>query len=422
MCTQEHGTTTAWLLTALNVVTGRLDAIGGAMYTTPAVDPMRVLVAAGMSHGYDRWRSRVRGLPELAGEYPIATLADEIETPGFAQVRALLTMAGNPALSAPNGPRLEKALAKLEFMVCVDAFLNETTRHAHVILPPVSPLERSHYDLALNVFAVRNAAKYVPPVFERREDERHDWEILAHLSARLLVPWAMRMRPAFLAAALRGPEPIVDLALRAGPYGMRKGSERLTLDRLKRHPHGMDLGPLEPGRLPSRLYTPGKRIRLAPPLFVKEAERLAAELDTAKTSSLVLIGRRQLRSNNSWLHNAHRMVKGPKRCTLLMHPDDARARSLEPGAEVRVRSRVGEVKVAVEISDEIMPGVVSLPHGWGHTRKGTKMKVAEEHAGVSVNDLTDDTFLDRLSGTAGFSGVPVEVDRAPADALEGHRA
>lgn len=417
MCTQEHGTTSAWLLNALNALTGRLDAIGGAMFTTPAIDPMHALVHAGMSRGYDRWRSRVRGLPELAGEYPIATLADEIETPGHAQVRALLTIAGNPALSAPNGPRLERALAKLEFMVCVDSFLNETTRHAHVILPPVSPLERSHYDLALNVFAVRNAAKYAPPVFPRREDERHDWEILAHLSARLLVPWPARS--AYLAVAMRGPEPIVDLALRAGPYGMRRGRDRLTLARLKRHPHGLDLGALEPGRLPARLFTPGKRIRIAPPLFVKEAERLAGELEPARAPSLVLIGRRHLRSNNSWLHNAQRMVKGPKRCTLLMHPDDARARSLSDGALVRVRSRVGEVMVALEISDEVMRGVVSLPHGWGHTRKGTKLKIAEEHAGVSVNDLTDDTFLDRLSGTAGFSGVVVEVERAPIEAVAG---
>lgn len=408
MCTQEHGTTSAWLLQCLNVVTGRLDEIGGAMFTTPAADFLGMVEALGMGRGYDRWRSRVRGLPELAGEYPVATLADEIETPGEGQVRALLTMAGNPALSAPNGPRLERALAKLSFMVSIDSFLNETTRHAHVILPPVSPLSRSHYDLALHAFSVRNSAKFVPAVFPREPHERYDWEIVAHLSARILVPRPLRR--AFLAAALRGPEPIVDLALRAGPYGLRRGPRRaLSLARLRESPSGVDLGALEP-RLPELLFTPGKRIRLAPPRLVGEVHRLARELDRPASSELVLIGRRQLRSNNSWLHNSHRMVKGPERCTLLVHPDDARARGVEGGSLAKVRSRVGEIVVAVEVSDEIMRGVVSLPHGWGHTRGGTRMAVAAEHAGQSVNDITDDAFLDRLSGTAGFSGVPVEVE------------
>lgn len=417
MCTQEHGTTTAWLLTALNVLTGRLDEVGGAMFTTPAVDVLGAIDAIGMSRAYARWKSRVRGLPELAGELPIATLPDEIETPGPGQVRGLLTMAGNPVLSGPNGPRLERALGGLELMVAIDSFLNETTRHAHVILPPVSPLSRSHYDLALHAFAVRNGAKYVPPIFPRGEHERHDWEIVAHLAARTIVPRPARR--AFLAAALRGPEPIVDLALRAGPHGARRGRRGLTLERVRAHPHGMDLGPLEP-RLPERLFTPGKRILLASSLLIEEAHRLARELgrESESESGLVLIGRRQLRSNNSWLHNSHRMVKGPRRCTLLMHPDDARARSLSEGASVRVRSRTGEVIVPLEISDEIMPGVVSLPHGWGHTRPGTRLGVAADHAGASVNDLTDHELLDRLSGTAAFSGVTVTVEAAPTSARE----
>ncbi len=412
-CTQEHGTIASWLVVALNVVCGRLDEVGGAMFATPAVDPMHLLRAAGMSRGYDRWKSRVRGLPELMGEIPIATLADEIETPGQGQVRALLTMAGNPALSAPNGPRLDRALATLEHVVCVDAFLNETTRHAHVILPPVSPLERSHYDLALHVFSVRNAAKYVPPVFPRKEGERHDWEILAQLTAGLVIPRAARR--AYLAGALRGPEPIVDVALRVGPHGIARrlrGEQALSLRVLGEHPHGMDLGPLEP-RLPARLFTDDRRIHVAPELFVREARALEARL-TEPVPGLVLIGRRQLRSNNSWLHNAHRMVKGPRRCTLLVHPADAAARGLRDGGSAEIRSRVGRVVARVEISDEIMRGVVSLPHGWGHTREGTRMSVAREHAGVSVNDVTDDTFLDRLSGNASFSGVPVEV-RAHAE-------
>jgi anaerobic selenocysteine-containing dehydrogenase len=410
MCTQQHGTTAAWLVQALNIVTGRLDAVGGAMFTTPAVDLLAGVQAMGMARGYDRWRSRVRGLPELAGELPIATLADEIEIEGPGQVRGLITMAGNPALSAPNGPRLERALSKLEHMVAIDSFVNETTRHAHVILPPVSPLSRSHYDIALHAFGVRNGAKYVPPVFERKADERHDWEILAHLAARVLVPALGRW--AFLKAALRGPEPIVDAALRAGPWGVRRGRAGLSLARLRASPHGLDLGPLEP-RLPGILFTPGKRLRLAPPLFLAEARLLAREMDApVPEGQLVLIGRRQLRSNNSWLHNAHRMVKGPKRCTLLVHPDDARTAGLRDGGRATVRSRVGEVVVDVEVSDEIMRGVVSLPHGWGHRRPGTLLSVAAQHAGESVNDITDDLFLDRLSGTASFSGVPVRVEPA----------
>jgi anaerobic selenocysteine-containing dehydrogenase len=416
-CTQEHGTLASWLIVALNVVCGRLDEVGGAMFATPAIDPMQLLVHAGMSKGYDRWQSRVRRLPELMGEYPIATLADEIETPGPGRVRALLTFAGNPALSAPNGPRLEKALARLDHVVCLDAFLNETTRHAHVILPPVSPLERSHYDLALHVFSVRNAAKYVPPVFARKDGERHDWEILAHLTAGLVVPRGLRT--AYLAAALRGPEPILDAGLRAGPYGLRsRATRKLSLKVLREHPHGLDLGALEP-RLPERLYTDDRRVHLAPELFVREARALLPRLEEP-TPGLVLIGRRHLRSNNSWLHNAAKMVKGPRRCTLLVHPDDAAARGLREGSRASITTRVGRIVAHVEVSDEVMRGVVSLPHGWGHTREGTRLSVASAHAGVSVNDVTDETLLDRLSGTAGFSGVPVEVALADGLALTGH--
>jgi anaerobic selenocysteine-containing dehydrogenase len=418
-CTQEHGTLASWLLVALNVVCGRLDEVGGAMFATPAVDPMDVLTYVGMSKGYDRWRSRVRALPELMGEIPVATLADEIETKGPGQVRALLTFAGNPALSAPNGPRLERALGTLEHVVCVDAFLNETTRHAHVILPPVSPLQRSHYDLALHVFSVRNAAKYVPPVFPRGANERHDWEIMAHLTAGIVAPRGLRR--ASLAALLRGPEAILDPALRAGPYGLtRRDGPRLSLKVLRDHPHGIDLGPLE-ARLPARLYTRDRKVHLAPELFVKEARALEARLDEA-VPSLVLIGRRHLRSNNSWLHNAAKMVKGPRRCTLLVHPDDAKAHGLCDGGEAELATRVGRVVVSVEISDEVMRGVVSLPHGWGHTREGTRMRVAREHAGVSVNDVTDETFLDRLSGNAGFSGLPLSSLRACAEVDSDARA
>jgi anaerobic selenocysteine-containing dehydrogenase len=413
VCTQQNGTLAAWLVVALNVVTGRLDEPGGVMFTTPAVDLVAALRAFGLSRGFGRWASRARGLPEFGGELPVAALADEIEAPGPGQVRALLTLAGNPALSAPNGPRLERAFAGLDFMVSVDAYLNETTRHAHVILPPASPLARSHYDLALNAFAVRNQAKYAPPVLPLAPSERRDWEICAELALGLLVPGPLR--PLARAALPRGPEAVLDLGLRLGPHGAWRGSPRaLSLRALRAAPHGLDLGPLEP-RLPGLLATPGRRIFLAPEAFRREAERLVGAADPAPAPGLVLVGRRQLRSNNSWMHNSHKLVKGPRRCTLLMHPDDAGARGLASGADVRVRSRTGDVVVPLEVTADVMPGVVSLPHGFGHTREGTRLSVARAEApGASANDVTDETFLDRLSGNAGFNGVPVEVEAAPA--------
>lgn len=414
MCTQEHGTSAAWLLQCLNILAGRLDAEGGMLFTRPAVDLLAIVEALGMARGRDRWRSRVRGLSEVAGELPVAALAEELEHRGEGQIRALLTFAGNPALSAPNGPRLERALGGLDFMVSVDGYLNETTRHAHVVLPPVAPLSRSHYDLALNAFAVRNVARYTEPVFQRGPEERYDWELLSHLAARLLAP--KPLRKAFLAAALRGPEPLLALGLLLGPYGLRRGAKALTLGALRAMPHGADFGPLEP-RLPGILRTPGRKIRLVTPLLGDELARLAGTLDAPREAGLVLIGRRSQRSNNSWMHNAQRLVKGPDRCTLKMHPQDALARGVAQGARVRVRSRVGSAEVTVELTDELMPGVVSLPHGWGHSRPGTRLRVAEAHAGVSANDLTDEAHLDHLSGTAGFNGVPVTLEPLGEQAL-----
>ncbi|MDP3273630.1 MAG: molybdopterin-dependent oxidoreductase [Deltaproteobacteria bacterium] len=409
LCTQEHGTLASWLLQLLNLFAGRLDAVGGAMFTKPAFDLLGLLERVGVGQGFDRWRTRVRGLREIAGESPVATLADEIETPGRGQVRALLTIAGNPVLSAPNGQRLDRALRGLDFVVCVDSYLNETTRHANVILPPVSQLERGHYDLALQVFAVRNGAKYSPPVLQKSPGSLHDWEILTHLSAWLLLPkhTPESLRTATLSAALKvTPEHILDAGLRAGPY-------KLTLDSLRKNPHGIDLGALTP-RLPSILGTPRKRIRAAPPRCLSELSRLAVTVHDLEPASdaLLLVGRRHLRSNNSWLHNSHRLVKGPERCVLLVHPEDALRRGITDKSLATVKSRVGEVRVRCALTDEIMKGVVSLPHGWGHTHAGLRMGVAQAHAGVSLNDLTDDLQLDRLSGTAGFSAVAVVVSPA----------
>lgn len=410
--TQAFGSICCWLINALNAITGRLDEPGGAMFTRPAVD----LVGGGLvgRGSMGRWTSRVRGLPAFGGELPVAALAEEIETGGPGQVRALVTVAGNPVLSTPNGTRLERALPSLDFYAAVDFHVNETTRHAHVILPPTPPLARDHYDIVFNALAIRNVAKFSPAVIPRAADQRHDWEILNELTWRVGAPstW-QRLRARARAAALAaiGPRGMLDLALRRGPYGpglapWRRG---LRLRTLKASVHGLDLGPLT-SCLPARLPRGHAHVDLAPAPLRGDLQRLA---DTARATppALVLVGRRDLRSNNSWMHNSRRLVKGPERCTLLMHPVDASARGLSGGQRVRVRSRVGEVVVLLETTDAIAPGVVSLPHGWGHGRDGVRLRVAAARPGASLNDLTDEQSLDAFSGNAALSGVAVSVSR-----------
>ncbi|MCE9577733.1 MAG: molybdopterin oxidoreductase family protein [Deltaproteobacteria bacterium] len=416
LCAQEFGGTAAWLLYAVNAITGHLDEVGGMMLTTPAIDLVQLAPRLGLHGGFGRWKSRVRGLPEFGGELPVSVLAEEIETAGPGQIRALVVCAGNPALSAPNGPRLERAFDTLEFMVAIDPYLNETTRHAHVILPPTSSLERAHYDVALASFSVRNVAKYSPPMFERRPDARHDWEIALELWARLKLPanpvGRLAQRATVAALAKLGPEGVLEVGLRSGPWGLRRGAASLSMAKLRAAPHGIDLGPLEP-RFPARLGTRDKRIKLAPQLYLEDLPRLAAravELSrTGADGSLVLIGRRHLRSNNSWLHNSQRLVKGKPRCTLLMHPDDAIARKLANGDSARLRSRTGEIKVPVELSDEMMRGVVSLPHGWGHDVAEARMNLASSRPGVNLNALFDEKARDPLSGNSVLSGVEVQI-------------
>ncbi len=405
---QEFGGLSTWLLNVINIVTGNLDRPGGAMFTRPAIDVVSLTAKAGQRGSFDRRKSRVRGLPEFGGEFPAAVLAEEIDTAGEGQIRGLLTSAGNPVLSAPNGGRLQAALQKLELMVSIDIYRNETTRFAHYILPPTFALEHGHYDLAFHILATRNTAKYSEALFERPEHARHDWEIFKGLTTRLASrgdSYKARVSQgmAKLALARLTPEHLLELALRAGPYG-----RRTSLRALKAQPHGIDLGPLMPC-LPQRLLTRDKRIPLAPQLYLEDIERLERRLDRAPHGSLSLIGRRELRTNNSWLHNSETMVKGKARCTLLINPQDAQARGLENGALVKVRSRVGEVQTTLQVSEEMMPGVVSLPHGWGHGRPGSAQRVADAHEGVSLNDLTDDALVDELSGTVRFSDVPVEV-------------
>ena len=405
---QEYGGLACWLITALNAVTGRLDEEGGAMFTRPAIDLLRGGGTYGGKGRFNRWKSRVRGLPEFAGELPVSAMAEEMDTPGAGQVRGLVTHAGNPVLSTPNGGRLDRAIGGLEYFVAIDFFVNETTRHANLILPPTGPLERDQYDVVFHMLAIRNTAKYSPALFPRPDGTMHDWEILNELTARMAVgSWWARLKARLRAAGLvrLKPRGLVARGLKAGPY-----ANRLSMDALERAPHGIDLGALAPC-LPGRLRTEDKRIRLAPTELVADLTRLEHAIDAApaRNGHLELIGRRELRSNNSWMHNSERLVRGKRMCTLLMHPGDANSRGLADGARVRVTSRTGAVEVELETTDAMMPGVVSLPHGWGHDRPGVELAVARAHGGASINDLTDDARIDVLTGNAGFSGVAVEV-------------
>ena len=416
--TQEFGGVCQWLINVLNTVTGNLDSPGGAMFTLPAFDPLTAPESLAPRGSFARWHSRVRKLPEFSGELPVVTLAEEILTEGPGQIKALVTSAGNPVLSTPNGRELDRALAGLEFMVAIDFYINESTKHAHIILPPSSSLEREHYDVAFHLLAIRNTTKFSPALFQPDGKTRHDWEILVELQTRMehegyFGSLRGRVKRNVIKRFI-GPERILDLGLRFGPYGAKLNpfSKGLTLRKLKKAAHGIDLGPLR-SCLPERLRTADKGIELAPEVLVKDVERVKAKFVNASLPSngdLLLIGRRQLRSNNSWMHNSQRLVKGKARCTILMHPLDASQRNLRPGEKVSVRSRVGSVVVPIEISQEMMPGVVSIPHGWGHDRLGIQLEVAQQHAGESINDVTDDSKIDALCGTAAFNGTWVAVE------------
>ncbi len=393
--TQAHGTLCQWLTYLLNIVTGNFDQAGGAMFTTPAVDVVKGRKNKGTIHKYNRYQSRVRGLPEFNDELPVAALAEEILTEGDGQIKAMVISAGNPVLSAPNGRQLEKALEQLDFMVSIDIYLNETSKYADIILPTQTGLESEHFDVVFNNLAVRDTAKYSAPLFEGGKGTKADWQIFKELTKR--------MKPLSLAEKasdfLMTPANFLNEALKKGPHA-------LNLKSLKAQPHGLDLGPLKP-QLPDRLFTDDKMVDLAPSLFVNNLKAVSRNLPQA--DSLTLVGRRHLRSNNSWMHNSERLVKGPVRCTILMHPEDADQRKLKADSPVKVSSAKGNVELPLEVSDEMMPGVVSIPHGFGHNRKGTRWQVAEAHAGVSINDLTDETLLDGISGNTAFSGVEVTV-------------
>ena len=437
---QRFGTLASWAVDLVNILSGNLDREGGAMFTTPAANrggsrPATALGGRGVRPGKP---TRVRGLPTWFGEAPVATLADEITTPGTDQVRAMVTLAGNPVSSAPGVAQLVRAFASLDFMVAVDFYLNETTRHAHVILPPPAPLERDTYDLALYQLAIRNVARYSRAALPRPAEQPDEWEILATLAKGMVgaaaIPLAaaddvvlgellkeeigedgkrwpgLTMDEARAAlGAVPGPRRVLDLLLRTGPWGdgFGRAPGGLSLAALEAAPHGVDLGPLVP-QLPQVLRTPDARIDLAPALIVADLPRLERELGQPPPE-LVLIGRRQLRSNNSWMHNLPALMRGPARCTLLMHPSDAASRNLVAGARARVASGAGSFEATVELSDEVMPGVISLPHGWGHGGEGVRQSIASAAPGANVNLASDPGFLDPPSGNAAFNGVPVTV-------------
>ena len=439
-CTQEFGTLASWLVDVVNVLTGNLDREGGAMFPMAAAGQPNTRGEPGRGRGvqFGRWASRVRGLGETFGELPVSCLSEEIETPGEGQVRALITIAGNPALSTPNSARLGAALQSLDFMVSIDIYVNETTRHADVVLPGPSTLARGHYDLAFYQLSIRNVANWSPPLFEPEVEP--EWRTLLRLAAlvagqgsdadvdafdELIAAEAVRRETAGshgplagrdVAAVLGeleprvGPERLLDLQLRAGPYD-------LTLADLEAAPHGIDLGPLQP-RVPEMLRTPSGRIELAPAAIVADVERLRASLSRHVNGQMVLVGRRHLRSNNSWMHNLEPLVRGPAACTMHVHPEDAERFGLIDGEPARVTSAAGAVDVPVEVTDAVMAGVVSIPHGWGHDAEGSRMGVAAAHPGSNSNLLADESQVDPLSGNAVLNGIPVEVApvREPATA------
>ncbi|PJZ36731.1 dehydrogenase [Leptospira levettii] len=413
--TQEFGALCQWLINVINIVTGNLDKEGGAMFTLPAVDLVGEGSTMRSSPGsFNTYQSRVRKLPEFNDELPVSALAEEILTDGEGQIRVLATSAGNPVLSTPNGSKLEKALSQLDLMISFDFYLNETTKHAHYILPPTSTLEHDHYDLIFNVFAVRNTSRYNQPLFQPEEGMLHDWEIFSDLTKRIELVRSGKELPSELIRTKLTPASIIDHALKSGPYGSKHNTEiQMSLELLKNSPHGIDLGPLKKS-FPERLYTKDKKIQLFPTLLQNDIPRLKTKFNEHLNSGhsnfpYLLIGRRHLRNNNSWMHNLPKLMTGKPRCTMMVHPDDARLLGISNHEEVIVESKVGKLRIPVEITDELMKGVVSIPHGFGHNRSGTNQKVATQFSGVSINDLTDDQSIDEFSGNAAFSGIQVKI-------------
>jgi anaerobic selenocysteine-containing dehydrogenase len=420
LSTQEFGALCQWIIQLINIATGNLDRAGGMMFVKPALD----LVKTKSNDSFNRFQSRIRRLPEFGRELPSAVMAEEMLGGGEGQIKAFMVSAGNPVLSTPNGRQLEAALTGLDFTVAVDFYINETTRHADIILPPTGPLEHGHYDLIFNLFAVRDVAKYSAAMFKPAPGTKSDWHIYQGLIERID---RLRGKKPKLSARvwkllgkllpnLASMEFLLDLGLRTGPHG--KGfwpfGKGLSLARLKRHPHGLDLGALKPS-LPDRLFTSDRKIDTAPQILCDDVRRLKEKFANTGTltnpaETLLLIGRRHIRTNNSWMHNSRRLVKGKDRCTLLIHPGDARQRNVADGQSVTISARVGAITIKAEITDNIKQGVVSLPHGWGHHREDMQLQVASANPGVSINDITDELLIDPVCGNAVLNGIPVTIE------------
>jgi anaerobic selenocysteine-containing dehydrogenase len=412
---QAFGTLTQYLILVFNMLTGNLDRRGGMMFTQPAAD---LLPHSGRGSIGD-FHSRVRKLPAFAGEFPVSALAEEMTTPGEGQIKAMVIGAGNPVLTTPNGLQLDEAFEKLDFVVAVDFFITETSRHADIILPPVTALERDHYDVVFHNFAVRNSTKFSPAIFPPEANSKTDWQIYLGLAERLdKLNGASTDKYSLLWQ--KEPKGVVDDMLKMGSY--RHEGEPISIATLLDLPHGIDLGPLRED-LPAAIFHNDKKIDMSFDYFMPDLTRLdqhffptnsADAKNPEDNNSLQLIGRRHLKTNNSWLHNSQRMVKGTNsglsRCTAQIHPDDALKFAINDKQMINVKSRVGEITLPAEITDKIMPGVISIPHGWGHNKKGMRLKVAEQHAGVNVNELTDEMVVDELSGNAVLNGVPVWIE------------
>ncbi|WP_426110311.1 molybdopterin-dependent oxidoreductase [Massilia sp. PWRC2] len=436
-CTQEFGTLSSWLIDVINVLSGHLDSEGGAMFPCAPAFAANTRGKPGSGRGVvsGRYASRVAGAPEISGELPLTCLAEEIDTPGRGQIRALIAIAANPVLSSPNGARLAAALEQLDFMVSMDIYLNETSRHADVILPGPSPLEDSHYDVSFTQFSHRNHARYSAQALARNSAQPHEWQSLLRIGAiaqglgadvdvealdddglRGELERTLGQQAASVLAALdgrRGPERLLDLGLRSGPFGDQFGARAggLTLAAIEAAPAGIDLGAMQ-ARLPAALRTPSGKIELAPPMLLADLARVTAALAAAQPE-MVIIGRRQLRSNNSWMHNLPALAKGAFRCTALIHPGDCQRLGLTDGAMARIGNGTKTIDVQVEVSTDMMPGVVSVPHGWGHDLPGTQLALAAQRPGANLNALLDEQLRDPLSGNAVLSGIAVTVTPAP---------
>lgn len=440
LTTSPHSTLSAWLVYVLNIITGNLDREGGVMFSKPAFDIVALGALGGEAGSFDRYRSRVHGYPEFSGEFPVTTLADEMLTPGQGQVKAFVTHAGNPVLSCPDGGKLDTALEGLEFMVSIDLYINETSRHANIILPPTGQLEHGQFDPIFQAVAVRNVVKYTPPAFDKPEGALHDWEILNGLATRLKRLKAQTRRERLQIAAsdrfMRRIKDtgIIDLGLRLGPYGtggkvmaalkkdglhtlpqqawklLRGKQKGLTLQTLKDNPHGVDLGPLQPA-LPERLFTRDQRINLVPALYFRALQGLPVP-KAPKPDEMLIIGRRHIRSNNSWMHNSQRLVKGKGRCNVLIHSQDAERLGVVEGDDLVLSSDAGSITLPVWVADDIMPGVISVPHGWGHDRQGVQLDVARRTGGASINDVLTSKRVESVTAMAQLNGVPVKVEAA----------